>query len=163
MNLIVAVDRNWAIGHKNQLLIRIPDDLKNFRQLTEGNVVVLGRTTLSTFPNSLPLKNRENIVLTRNNTYKAGDAKIVHSMEEALELIKEYDSENVFIIGGGQIYEQFLPYVDTAYVTYIDYAYDADTYFPNLDKDDSWEITEESEEQTYFDVEYYYRKYVRKK
>jgi len=163
MNLIVAVDKNWAIGNNNQLLIRIPDDLKNFRQLTEGNVVILGRTTLQTFPNGLPLKNRTNIVITRNEEFKAGDALIAHSIEEAVSMAKEYNSEDVFVIGGGQIYEQLLPFVDTAYVTWIDYSYNADTYFPNLDKSDEWVVSEESEEQTYFDVEYYYRKYVRKK
>ena len=87
---------------------------------------------------------------------------IVHSMEEAMEEIKKYNTENVYVIGGASIYQQMLDYCDTAYITYIDYSYDADTYFPNLDKKQEWEMVEESEEKTYFDVEYYFRKYVKK-
>ncbi len=162
MNLIVAVDKNWAIGNKNQLLITIPNDHKAFRTLTTGKVVILGRNTLATFPNGMPLKDRDNIVLTNKRDYKAGEAIIANSIEEVLELCKEYNTENIFVIGGSSVYEQMLPYVDTAYVTYIDYAYEADAYFPNLDKMDEWKLVEESEEQTYFDVEYYFRKYIKK-
>lgn len=162
MNLIVAVDKNWAIGYKNQLLVRIPDDMKQFREHTEGNVVILGRKTLETFPSGNPLKNRVNIVITHNKNFQAGDSIIVNSVEEMLESIKDFDTNNIYVIGGTSVYEQLLPYVDTAYVTFIDYSYDADSYFPNLDKSEDWMMVDESEEQTYFDVEYYYRKYKRK-
>lgn len=161
MNLIVAVDKNWAIGNKGKLLLSIPDDMKFFRETTTGNVVVMGKTTLKSFPNERPLKNRVNIVLTRDNNFSAQDAIIVHSIDETLEALKNYNTENVYVIGGASVYEQLLPYCDIAYVTYIDYAYEADRYFPNLDKMYDWKLTEESEEQTYFDVEYYFRKYER--
>lgn len=162
MNLIVAVDKNWGIGYQNKLLISIPDDMKFFRETTSGNVVVMGKKTLLSFPNGRPLKNRENIVITHDKEFKCDGATIVNSVEEALEAVKQFDTKNVYVIGGGSIYEQMLPYVDTAYVTYIDFAYQADTRFPNLDQMGEWELVEESEEQTYFDVEYYFRKYVRK-
>jgi dihydrofolate reductase len=161
MNLIVAVDKNWSIGYKNKLLISIPDDMKFFRETTTGNVVVMGKNTLLSFPNGKPLKNRENIVITHDKAFKAEGAVVVNSIEEALEEVKKYNTENVYVIGGGSIYEQMLPYVDTAYVTYIDFEYEADTKFPNLDNSKEWKLTEESEEQTYFDVEYYFRKYER--
>ena len=102
MKLIVAVDKNWGIGKDNKLLVSIPADMKMFRQETTGKVVVLGRKTLATFPGGLPLKNRTNIILTGNKDFKVKDAVIVHSIEELLEEIKKYPSDEVYCIGGGQ-------------------------------------------------------------
>ena len=154
MNIIVAADQNWAIGKDNKLLISIPADMKFFRTTTTGKVVVMGRKTLESFPGGQPLKKRTNIVLTRDKNYKVKDAIVVHSIEEVLEELKKYDSEDVYVIGGDSIYSQMLPYCDTAHVTKIDFAYEADSWFPNLDEDPEWKIAEESEEQTYFDLEY---------
>lgn len=162
MNAIAAVDVNWAIGNKNRLLTSIPADMKFFREKTMGHVVVMGRKTLESYPNGLPLKNRVNIVLTANRSYKVKDAIIVHTKEELLEELKKYDSNELYVIGGGSIYEMLIPYCDTAYITKIDHAYAADTYFPNLDQMDDWEMTEVSEEQTCFDLEYVFAKYERK-
>ena len=163
MNLIVAADNNWAIGNKDKLLVSIPNDQKHFREETTGKVVVLGRKTLSTFPQGLPLKNRTNIILSRNPQYTVKDAMVVHSLEELLEKLKKYPSEDIYIIGGESIYRQMLPYCDTAHVTKIDHAYQADTYFPDLDKDPEWEITADSDELTYFDIPYRFLRYERKK
>ena len=109
MNLIVAVDNNWAIGSKNELLIRIPNDHKHFREETTGKVVVLGRKTLETFPQGMPLKNRINIILSKDQNYQVKDAIVVHSIEELLEELKKYDEENIYIIGGESIYRQTMP------------------------------------------------------
>ncbi len=163
MNIIVAADSNWGIGKNNQLLVSIPADMKMFRQETTGKVVVMGRKTLESFPNGLPLKNRTNIVLTGNKNYKANGAIIVHTIEELLEEIKKYPSDEVYCIGGDSVYKQLLPYCDTAHVTKIDFAYEADSHFPNLDEMPEWKITAESEEQTYFDLEYTFVKYERAK
>lgn len=163
MNLIVAVDSNWAIGNKNELLIRIPNDMKHFREETAGNVVVLGRKTLETFPQGLPLKNRTNIILSKDKNYKVKDAIVVHSIKELLEELKNYPDESIYIIGGDSVYRQLLPYCDVAHVTKIEHAYEADAFFPDLDADPEWEITAESDEQTYFDIAYYFLKYERKK
>lgn len=163
MNIIVAVDENWAIGKDNKLLVSIPADMKMFRQETSGKIVVMGRRTLESFPNGLPLKNRTNIVLTGNQDFKVKDAIIVHTIEELLEEIKKYPPQDVYCIGGDSIYRQLLPYCDTAHVTRIHFAYEADRYFPNLDEDPEWEVTAQSEEQTYFDLEYEFVKYERKK
>ncbi len=163
MNFIVAVDKNWAIGYKNDLLVSIPDDMKFFRETTTGHVVIMGKNTLESFPGKKPLKNRTNIVIALEKDYKVDGAKVVYSIEEALEEAKKYDSEDVFVIGGGSIYRQMLPYCDTAYITYINHEYAADTFIPNLDEmQDEWYIAEESEEHTYFDIEYFFRKYKRK-
>ena len=102
-------------------------------------------------------------MITGDHTYKAKDAIIVHSIEEALEELKKYDTNDIYVIGGESIYRQLLPYCDVAHVTKIDFAYEADSHFPNLDEDDEWEITGESDEQTYFDLEYQFVKYERKK
>ena len=117
MNIIAAVDNHWAIGYKNQLLVKIPSDQKMFREETTGKVVVLGRKTLETFPNGLPLKNRTNIILSTDQNYKVKDAIVVHSVEALLEELKQYPSEDVYIIGGESIYKQLLPYCDTAHIT----------------------------------------------
>lgn len=161
MNLIVAVDKNWAIGLGNKLLVSIPADMKFFRQTTTGKVVVMGRKTLESFPGGQPLKNRTNIVITRDANYKVKDGIVVSTIEEAVEELKKYKDEDIFVIGGESIYRQMLPYCKTAFVTKIDHAYDADTFFPNLDEMDDWKLTGISEEQTYFDLEYVFARYER--
>lgn len=158
MNLIVAVDSNWAIGKENKLLVSIPADMKYFRETTKGNIVIMGRKTLESFPGGMPLKNRVNIVITKNPDYKVKDAIVVHSVEEAIEESKKYEGE-VYVIGGESIYRAMLPYCKTALVTKIDHAYSADTYFPNLDEEEGWRLVGETEEQTYFDLEYVFAKY----
>ena len=163
MNLIVAVDKNWAIGKDNKLLVSIPQDMKFFRETTTGKVVVMGRKTLETFPGGQPLKNRVNIVITRDKNYEMKGAVIVHSVEEALEEVKKYNSEDVYVIGGDSIYKQMLQYCDLAHVTKINHAYEADSYFPNLDEMADWEITGVSDEQTYFNLEYEFVRYERVK
>ena len=162
MNLIANVDENWAIGKNNQLLVRIPADMKFFRETTTGKVVVMGRKTLESFPNGQPLKNRTNIVLTHDKSYRVKDAIIVYSMDELREELKKYDSEDIFIIGGESIYRQLVDECDVAHITKVDYAYDADAYFPNLDEKPEWQITQDSEEQTYFDLIYHFYKYEKK-
>lgn len=159
MDLIVAVDNNWAIGNKGDLLVSIPADHKFFRTVTMGNVVVLGRKTLAGFPNQQPLKGRDNIILSKDPEYKVKDATVVHSIDELLGELKKYKDREIFVIGGGTIYEQLLPYCKYAHVTKIDYKYEADTYFPNLDELDNWRLVGDSEEQTYFDLLYYFNKY----
>ena len=159
MNLIVNADKNWGIGKNNELLVQIPNDMKMFRSTTIGNVVVMGRKTLESFPNGKPLPKRTNIVLTKNKNFAAKEAIVVHSKEELLEELKKYPEEDIFVIGGESIYRMLLPYCSTAYVTRTDYAYDADTYFPNLDEMEEWKLTEEGEEETYFDIEYRFTKY----
>ena len=163
MNLIVAVDKNWAIGHKGKLLVTIPADQKLFREETKGKVVVMGRKTLESLPSGQPLRDRTNVVITRNEQYEKKGVIVMHSVEETLEYLKQFNSDDIFVIGGEEIYRQFLPYCDTAHVTWIDYKYQADTYFPNLDQDPEWHVTDESDEQTYFDLEYVFTIYERVK
>ncbi len=162
MNLIVAVDKHWSIGNQGQLLVSIPEDKKLFREETLGKVIIMGRKTLESLPGKQPLYGRTNIVLTRNQDYKVKGAIICHSFSEVMEELKKYRKKDCFIIGGQSIYEQFLPYCNTAHVTYIDYLYSADTHFPDLDKDAGWEMTAESDEQTYFNLCYTFRMYQRK-
>ena len=162
MNMIAAVDSKWAIGNKNKLLISIPADMKMFRQETMGKVVVMGRKTLESFPGQKPLPKRTNIVLTAKKDYNAGDAVVVHSIDELMEELKKYDTNDIYIIGGETIYRQMLPYADVCHITKIDREYEADAYFPNLDIDEEWEITAESDEQVYFDTTYAFVKYERK-
>ncbi len=162
MNIIVAVDNKWAIGNRNQLLVRIPNDHKHFREETTGKVVVLGRKTLETFPQGMPLENRTNIILSRDKDFRVKGAIVVHSLEELFEELKKYEDEDIYVIGGESIYRQLLPYCKVAHITKIDHIYEADAYFPNLDQDENWCITADSDEQTYFDLAYEFLKYERK-
>ena len=159
MKLIAAVDKNWAIGYKGRLLVSIPNDQKMFRNETIGKVIVLGRKTLETFPNGLPLKQRTNIIMSRDPKYTVKDAIVVHNQEELFEELKKYNSDDIYIIGGQSIYEEFYKYCDTAIITKINEDYQADAYFPNLDEMDNWKVVAESEEQTYFSVEYIFQEY----
>ncbi len=163
MQCIVAVDKNWAIGYQNKLLVSIPADMRFFRDETTGKVVIMGRKTLETFPGGQPLKNRINIVITRDPDFKVKDAIVVHSVEEALEITKKYKTDDIYIIGGDSIYRQFLPYCSIAHITKIDYSYHADTYFPNLEQMEDWVLAEESDEHTYYDLAYTFCRYERKK
>ena len=127
MKAILSADRNWGIGYQNRLLVSIPSDMKFFRQTTTGKVVVMGRKTLESFPNGLPLKNRTNIVLTKNKDYSVKGAVLVHTEEELFEELKKYSADDVYVIGGESVYRMLLPYCDTVYVTKIDHAFQADT------------------------------------
>ncbi len=161
MRVIVNTDNNWGIGLKNKLLVRIPNDMKFFRSQTIGKVIVMGRNTLESFPQSQPLAGRTNIVLTTDPDYKVKDAVILHSMEELFEELKKYNDDDVYVVGGESIYRQLLPYCNKAYVTKVNHSYEADAYFPNLDELPEWRQTGESEEQTYFDSEYVFATYER--
>lgn len=163
MNVIAAVDRKWGIGNKRQLLVQIPADQKLFRQETTGKVIILGHRTLETFPQGMPLAGRTNIILSRDPDFKVKGADVVHSIEELMEELKAYDSRDVYVVGGESIYQQLLPYCDTAHLTMIDHTYEADAHFPNLETDEEWVQTRESDEQTYFDLAYTFVKYERRK
>lgn len=164
MKAIVAVDSNWAIGNKGKLLVSIPADQKdNFRAKTLNKTIIYGRKTLETFPQQIVLPKRRNIILSTKPDYTVRNAEVAHSKEEALRLVENENSDDVFIIGGATVYKDFLNVCDTAIVTFIDKEYEADAYFPNLDKDPDWELADESEEQVYFDITYTYRTYVRKR
>ena len=157
MKAIVAVDKNWGIGKDGDLLLSIPEDMKFFRKTTSGGVVIMGRKTLDSFPGGNPLKNRINIVLTRNTRFEKEGVIVVHNEEELdLELEKIKTSENgeelmekAFVIGGASVYGQLLDKCETIYVTKMDKAFDADVFFPNLDEKDDWEIAEEGSENIY--------------
>ena len=145
MKLVVAVDNNWAIGYKGDLLARVKNDLRYFRELTAGKTVILGANTLSTFPNGRPHKNRTNIVLSRRMDYNPEGAVMARSLHQLGEILKEYDTNDVVVIGGTSVYEQLLRYCDTAYVTKFKKSFEADSYFPSLDESEDWALVSESE------------------
>lgn len=160
MNLIVAVDKHWGIGYNNGLLVSIPGDKKRFREMTTGKTIIMGRRTLESFRDGKPLPNRNNIVITTKKNYDGHGAIVTHSVDEALKKARELSAEDdIFVIGGGQIYKALYEQCRKAYVTRINYEYVADTFFPDLDSEENWKMVEESEEQTCFDIEYTYATY----
>ena len=158
MELIVAVDRNWAIGLNGDQLVYIPADLKHFKEITMGHPVILGRKTLATFPGGRPLKGRENLILSRNPEFAPEGARVFPDLESLLATAPE-DS---VVIGGESIYRALLPHCSTAYVTKIDATYEADTWFPDLDTDPDWYIAETSEDMIHENLTFRYVTYRRK-
>lgn len=161
MIAIAAADKNWAIGKNGKLLVRIPNDQKFFREKTLGKTVIMGRKTLDSLPGGQPLADRDNIVLTRDPGLCVPGACVVHSVEEALSAVSDLPGDDVFVIGGGHVYSAMLPHCDKAIITRIDFAYDADTFFPDLERDPAFRLLHESEELTYFDVIYRFQVYGR--
>lgn len=129
INLIVAIAKNRAIGYKGDLLTHIPGDLPRFKQITTGHTIIMGRKTMDSFPRG-PLPNRDNIVITRNRNLKIDGALVVHSLEDAINSASK--DKEIFIIGGGEIYNEALPYVDKLYITHVDKEFEADTFFPEI-------------------------------
>lgn len=147
MKLIVAVDRDWGIGYKGELLARVRADLQNFKKLTEGKTVILGSNTLSTFPGGKPLKNRTNLVLHPDISYKPEGARVMHSLTELLSYVQAHAQEDFTVVGGASVYRQLLPFCDVAYVTKFDANFPKDVWFENLDKDPAWMLVFRGEEQ----------------
>lgn len=140
MKLIVAVDKEWNIGNNGDLLFRLPLDMKFFRTQTTDKIVVMGRKTLESFPNSKPLKNRVNIVLSRNKAYAVEGAQVVSDTDELKKALKDYNSDDVYVIGGEAIYRLLLPLCDTAVITHVEaVAEKADKKFPELSKNE-WKL-----------------------
>lgn len=163
MNIYVTVDANWSIGNNEQLLVRIPRDHKLFLEETAGKVVIMGRKALQTMPQGLPLQGRTNIVLSQNKGLQIKGAIVVHSLKELFDELEQYPTEDVYVVGGESIYAQLLPYCDVVHVTKMDHVYAANKSFPNLEKDASWRLIADSDEQTYFDIAYEFLKYERVK
>lgn len=160
MKIIVAVDSNWGIGCNGKLLQHIPEDMKFFKEKTIGNVVVMGRETFESLPGKNPLKDRVNIVLSRDISFKDDRLIICNSIDETLKKLQNYENDKIFIIGGETIYKQFLPYCDELYVTKIYNEYKADKFFPNVDTMSNWKIIKESEVKEYNNVRYVFSIYI---
>lgn len=147
---VVAVNKDWAIGKDGQLLYRISEDMKHFKELTVGKAIIMGRKTLESLPHSKPLPKRKNYILSTNPSFEVEGAEVLHSLEEALEVIKSYPKDGIACIGGAAIYSLLLPYTDYVEATIIDSSgEEADSYFPNLEKlgwkggDGQWNETTE--------------------
>lgn len=130
INLIAAIGENRELGKDNKLLWHIPEDMKRFQTLTTDHVVIMGRKTYESIGKALP--NRINIIITKDKTYQAPDCIITYSLEEAIHLAKTKEQKEIFIIGGGQIYEQAMKYADKLYLTVIEKEFPADTFFPDF-------------------------------
>lgn len=157
MNIIVAIDKNNGIGKDNDLLTHISEDMKFFKETTMGNVVIMGRKTLESFPNKKPLKNRINIVISSNENLKIDGAIVVSSIWDAIVEAKKYNKE-VFVIGGASIYNQFIDLVDNLYVTRINKNFEADAFFPVIDKE-KWIEEPISDIKNQDDLTYQFFKY----
>ena len=162
MKLILAADRNWAIGKDGDLLCHLPGDLKYFKEKTVGKTVIMGRGTLESLPGKKPLPKRENIVISGNPDYAVPGAVVLHSHEELFDYIRDKDSDEVMVMGGGRVYRELLPYCDTCYITRIYESFDADTWFVNLNEMPEFEVVWQSELQEENGIRYRFLEYRRK-
>ena len=144
MKAIVAVDKKWGIGKKNDLLFRLPADMAYFKEHTLGKVVIMGSNTLKSFPGGRPLKDRTNIVLFPGGE-KREDCTIVESLDELKAEISKYNADDVFVIGGAMFYKTMLPYCSEVLVTKVDADGEAEVFYENLDKKEEWTCVSESE------------------
>lgn len=145
MKTIFAVDNKWGLGRKNGLLFDLKEDMRHFVAHTKGKTVVMGSNTLLSLPGGMPLKNRVNVVLNPNGTQQDADEKgyiLAKSLDELLQTIKQFDTNEVYVIGGAMMYHTLLPYCDTAYVTKVDADGNAEVFHDNLDELDNWQLVE---------------------
>lgn len=159
MKAIVAIDLNCGIGYEGNLLQRIPEDMKFFKETTLGRVVIMGRETFESLPKREPLKDRINIVLSTKAHLCYDGITICNSLKELFYELQKYNTDDVFVIGGEAVYNQLLPYCTEAYVTRINNRYKADKYFTNIDKEVNWELVFESDSKSYNDINYKFLKY----
>lgn len=166
MKAIVACDRKWGIGKDNDLLVKLPGDMKYFREKTKGGIIIIGRKTLESFPGAKPLPYRTNIVLTRNRQYENADCIVCHDVDELQgmigELLKDEPEREVYVCGGGEIYKMLIHLCDEVLVTKVDVELEAETFFPDVDADPMFEMTWESAEQEEQGMKYRFTKYERK-
>tara|TARA_B110000037_G_scaffold60719_1_gene74408 strand:- start:3094 stop:3603 length:510 start_codon:yes stop_codon:yes gene_type:complete len=144
ISIIVAISKNQVIGKNNQLIWNLPKDMKYFMDTTMNTTVIMGRKNYESIPKKYrPLKNRNNVIITRNKSYKAEGCLVVNSIEESLESLRNVENKEVFVIGGGEIYKKFLEkgLIDRMYITHIDEQFDGDTFFPEINYD-SWQSSE---------------------
>lgn len=139
ISLIAAMDNNNVIGYENDMPWSLPNDLKHFKEVTSHHTVIMGRKTYQSI--GKPLPNRKNVILSRSGFQTDDDVEVISSIEE---IQKRAETEEVFVIGGGTIYEQVLPYADRLYITRIDAEFKGDTYFPKFSEDE-WEVIDEKE------------------
>lgn len=144
MEFIVAVDENWGIGKDGGMLDHLPKDLASFKRKTTGHVIVMGRKTLESFPGGKPLPDRLNIVLTQQVEFDAPEGVVqVHSLPEFARTLRELGRDDVYLVGGASVYARLKDVCKGGYVTHIRHAYDgAEVFFPDLSKDDRWELAE---------------------
>lgn len=155
MNAIVIVDQNWGIGNEGEQMVYLSPDLKRFQSLTSEHSIVLGRKTLETFPGGRPLKNRRNLILSRQAGFAVEGAEVFGSVAALLENVPD----DAFVVGGESVYRQLLPYCDRVYLTKVHAGYPADTFFPNLDQDALWWVEEESGPFAHEGIRYSYLTY----
>lgn len=159
MKMIFSADLNWGIGCGNELLFRVPGDMARFKEITTGNVVIMGRATLESLPKAKPLPNRTNIILTSNTEYYVEGALVCNSQPALFAILRGYDPDSLFVIGGATVYRALMPYCDTALITRFLAVGEADCFMPDFDALAEWRLAERSEEFCENGLTYRFDKY----
>ncbi len=162
ITMIVTADKNWGIGKGGKKILDVPDDLKYIRDVSRGKTLLMGRKTFETMFQGKVLPDRNTIVLSRSAGYCPKGAFVADSIEQAMKNALE-SGQDIYIVGGESVFSQLLDLCDEVQVTAADYIYDADAFLENLDKHPEWVLGALSEEQTYFDIVYFHKTYIKRK
>ncbi len=162
MILIASASADWGIGKDNELLFRVSADMRRFRRLTSGNVVVMGRRTLESMPGRRPLPDRVNIVLSRDPSFAPDGVTMARSVPDLLDQLRDTGQKKTFVIGGAAVYETLLPYCDTAYITRFWAQAEADRFLPDLSASPDWALRERSPLYVQDGLYYTFDTYIRK-
>lgn len=162
MKIIATVDNRWGIGYNRKALVSIPADMRFLNTETLGKVIVMSRSTMEALPGGRPLKNRTSFVLTRETGFRDPEAIVVHSLGQLKSMLEKYDTNNIYIVGGEYLFNNLLNECDVVYLTKVDFTYQADAFFPNLDESKEWVLAAESDEDTYYDMDFRTAVYVKR-
>ena len=161
MVIIVTMDKNQGLSRKGQPLVSIPADYRFFREETKGKIVVMTEEMLNSMPGGKAVGGRTNYVLTKNPKFKEPNVQPFSNMEDLRKELLKFSSEDIYILGGQPLFDDFLDDCHEIHATWVDYSYEADSFFPKLDEK-VWKIGNKSDEQTYCDLEYYFIRFLRK-
>lgn len=161
MTIIVTMDKNQGISRKGQPLVSIPADYRFFQEETRGKVVVMTEEMLNSLPGGKAVGGRKNFVLTKNPKFREPNTEAFSDIGVLREKLLKYGGEDVYILGGQPLFDEFLDDCHEIHATWVDYSYEADSFFPRIDEKQGWKIKDKSDEQTYYDLEYYFLRFVR--
>lgn len=162
MTIIVTMDKNQGLSCKGKPLVAIPADYRFFQEKTKGKVVVMTEKMLESMPGGKATGGRTNFVLVKSSKFKEPRVQAFSDIEDLRKRLLDFDSRDIYILGGQPLFDEFLNDCDEIHATWVDYSYEADSFFPKLDEKMGWKIAEKSSEQTYYDLEYYFIRFVRK-
>lgn len=162
MKIIVTMDKHWGLSWKKQPLVRIPADYRFIQEETASKVVVMTREFLDSLPGGKPIVGRTNLVFSKTPGFSLPGIKVFKHVDDLREEFLKFSNDDIYILGGQPLFDEFIDECREIHATWVDYSYMADSFFPDLTKKCEWKLAEKTQEQTYYDLEYYFLRFIRK-